>query len=78
MTSFLRSVGKFCWSGRYGLAIVLVIGLSGCQNWNMRGDGFADDDLASTARQARPQKDTTEYWGYSEKARQIERDFQGH
>jgi hypothetical protein len=58
-----------------GLAMVLVsLGLSGCASWNMRGDRFADNDLADTARSARPKGENTEFWGFSNKARQIEED----
>ncbi len=78
MTSFLHSVGKLFLSGHWWLAVTLVLalGISGCKSWDMRGEGFADDDMASSARDARPEKRDIEYWGYSEKARQIERNLQ--
>lgn len=82
MTSFLRSVGTLFQSGRWapalalGLLMGLLIGICGCQTWNLRGDGFDDDELATTARESCPADKDVEYWSYSEKARQIERNLQ--
>ncbi len=79
MTSFLHSVGKLFRSGHWWLAVTLVLalGISGCKNLGMRGEGFSDDDMASSARDVPPEKHDVEYWSYSEKARQIERNLQG-
>ena len=57
-----------------------MIGLGGCAGWNYRGDGFKENELSTTARQARSQDSgnantTTPYWSFDEKGRQIERDL---
>ncbi len=64
----------------------MAIGLSGCAGWNMQDEGFRkNNDLSDTARQARSADDPKEkdkdkdkkvnYWSFSEKGRQIERDL---
>jgi hypothetical protein len=58
------------------LALGLLIGLSGCTGWNLRGDGFGDDGLSAAARHGRPEKRDGDFWSYSEKGRQIERDLE--
>jgi hypothetical protein len=40
----------------------------------MRGDGWQDDSLSSSIRQARPPAKEAEFWSFSNKARQIEAD----
>lgn len=56
-------------------AVVLGLSLSGCAQWNLRGDSFRDDDLSATVRQSRPHQAPNEPWGVSNKALQIEKDF---
>jgi len=69
---FVRNSRFVCLSG---LAVALVcLGLSGCSSWNLRGAGFKDDSMSATVRQARPPTGNTEFWGFSNKARQIEQD----
>ena len=62
-------------------AMVLCAALAGCtqtKNLDLRGDGFEDKSMGETVRQARPQDKNLEYWSFSNKARQIERDFGAH
>jgi hypothetical protein len=55
-------------------AALMILGLSGCSSWNLRGDPFADNSMSSSVRQARPPMKNAEFWGFSNKARQIEED----
>lgn len=74
MFSSLTLVEK-CQLGRLGrLALVIVcLGMAGCCNsWNLRGDGFPDDELAHVPQQVRPKEPTGVPYGFSNKARQIE------
>jgi hypothetical protein len=62
------------------VAAVLAFGLAGCAGWDSHDDGFRDNDLSATARQARSQAGTgvataSSYWNFDEKGRQIERDL---
>jgi hypothetical protein len=54
---------------------VLVLGLSGCARFNLRGDSFKEDETSTTFRQMRPQETQSPPWGVSNKALQIEKDF---
>jgi hypothetical protein len=56
------------------MAAVFCICLSGCSKWNLRGDSFPENSLSTTARQARPPMQKSEFWSFSNKARQIEAD----
>jgi len=58
-------------------AIGFLLIVSGCKTWDYRGEGFSDHDLSETARQARSERKekNNEYWTFSTKARQIERDL---
>jgi hypothetical protein len=74
-----RTICHFGWNFRLaclsGLAAALVcLGSSGCAKWNLRGDGWQDDSLSSSIRQARPPAKEAEFWSFSNKARQIEAD----
>ena len=63
----------------FGIGLVAVcLGLSGCESWNVRGDGFADDDASRTIRQFRPTDSDVHFWGFTNKAREIEQDFGAH
>ena len=84
MTVFLHSCGRafWFWLGRWRLAaVILVLGLSGCAGWNMKDEGFRKNDLSESARKARSDKEDREkdkdinYWSFSEKGRQVERDL---
>jgi hypothetical protein len=56
-------------------AVILLFALSGCAGWNVRDEGFAENDLSESVRKARPQKSDIDYWSFSNKGRQIERDL---
>jgi hypothetical protein len=80
MIAFLCVCRRFFLFGRWHLAaILLIVGLSGCSGWNLRGEGFRDNDLSKSAQRARSEKGETkkdiDYWSFSEKGHQIERDF---
>jgi len=54
-------------------ALVMCAAMSGCCSWNLRGEGQATD--ANTCRQYRaPDKDVS-IWGFSNKARDIEKNL---
>lgn len=62
------------------VAGILVFALAGCAWWDRHDDGFRENDLSATARQARSQQggDSSTgngYWNFDEKGRQIERDL---
>lgn len=67
-----RKVRLHCLGGL--AAALMILGLSGCVNWNLRGDPFVDNSMSTAVRQARPPTNNTEFWGFSNKARQIEQD----
>ena len=58
-----------------GLVFVLTIslGVSGCANLNLRGDGFPKDDAYDWSSRVRPADENVELFGFSNKARQIEK-----
>jgi len=54
------------------------LGLSGCNSWsNLRGEGF-NDGTGPVVRQYRQPDGDTRFWGFSNKAREIEQDFGAH
>ena len=63
-----------------GLVFVLTIslGVCGCANLNLRGDGFPRDETYDWSRQVRPADENVELFGFSNKARQIERNCGAH
>ena len=80
MTALLKLCGRTLgWHWLPTLtATVLCVALAGCtrnNNLNVRGDGFEDNSMGETVRQARPQDKNMEVWSFSNKAQQIERDF---
>jgi hypothetical protein len=58
-----------------GLFFVLTIslGLSGCANMNLRGDNFPKDETYDWTGHVRPADENVEPFGFSNKARQIEK-----
>jgi hypothetical protein len=48
---------------------------AGCSSWNLRGDGFSDKSGANSIREARSGGKTPEFWGFSNKAKEINDDF---
>jgi hypothetical protein len=85
MAPLLRSCFGAIISGRWWLAMVLALGLSGCKEWQTHDDGLRDNGLSQTARSARTankDKDKSKdkdagCLGLSEESRQVERDLMG-
>lgn len=55
------------------LALTISFGVTGCANLNLRGDEFPRDETYDFSRQVRPADENLELFGFSNKARQIER-----
>ena len=76
MTALIHSCGSAFRRGlRCLAAVVLVAGISGCASWNVLDGKFSENDLSESIRMARPQEKDIEYWSFSNKGRQIERDL---
>ncbi|MEN6557882.1 MAG: hypothetical protein ABFC54_06855 [Thermoguttaceae bacterium] len=63
-----------------GLLAMSLLALAGCSGWGVHDEGFRKhNDLPESAQRARADGDAkenkTDYWGLSEKSRQIERDL---
>lgn len=54
-------------------AVTISLGISGCANLNLRGDDFPKDETYDWSRRVRPADENVELFGFSNKARQIER-----
>lgn len=65
--------------GRWCCLAVLAVclGVSGCTNLNLRGDGFTDNELSNLAGQIRGGDQTVQSDAFSNKARQIDRNLGG-
>jgi hypothetical protein len=75
----LSSFWQFCKRlrvGRLGWAVVIaaLLGLPGCARWDLRGQGFKEDELSGMCRQMRP-REKSEPFGISNKSVQIEKDL---
>ncbi len=57
------------------VVLLLVAGTAGCQSWNLRGEGFAEDEFSSMPKRLRPFEPGSEAFGVSNKALQIERNL---
>ena len=55
-------------------ALAICLGFTGCANMNLRGDGFPKDETYDWTGSVRPTDGNVELFGFSNKARQIERD----
>ncbi|MBN1395712.1 MAG: hypothetical protein JW959_11875 [Pirellulales bacterium] len=86
MKSFFSSVGRLRRWGRWPLALlalVVALGISGCKSWDWdggRGEGFPDDDMSASVRDARSVEagnggGDEASWFVTEKGRQIDRDL---
>jgi hypothetical protein len=67
-------LGKMSRLGRL-VAVAIAIActsLCGCRNWEPRGERFQHDPLLELPRDLRQSEANTEFWGASNKARQIE------
>ena len=58
---------------RLSALLTIALTLAGCANLNLRGDGFTKDETFDCAKQSRPNDDRVDLFGFSNKARQIER-----
>ena len=64
----LSRLGRCCAAA----ALLVCLGLAGCQAMHLRGESFPDDELSRTARESRPTDNVPEAFSFSNKARQIE------
>ena len=60
--------GRCC--AAVGLALCLA--LCGCRGWDLRGDKYDPDPTLELPRDLRRPDTNNEFWGFSNKARQIE------
>jgi hypothetical protein len=70
-----RAFSCFDWLPFWRLAAVMTITLTvaGCANLDLRGDGFTKDEAFDSAGQYRANDSHADLFGFSNKARQIER-----
>ncbi len=64
-------VGGRCWGAALGICLVLP----GCCSVDLAGEEFREDELSATCQQMRSSERSTEAFGFSNKAKQIERNF---
>ena len=64
-------IGRWCWTA----ATVICLGLSGCANVDLRGEGFERNELSNFCRQVRPSDGSIEASAVTNKGLQIERDL---
>ncbi len=67
-------------SRHFGLALALACWiplslLAGCASEGLRGPGWKNNELGELGRRLRAEKSTRGAWGFSSKARDIERDL---
>lgn len=76
--SLLPLVDRFPF-GRWCCLALLAgcLGMSGCTNLNLRGDGFTDNELSNLARQVRGGDHPGQSDAFSNKARQIDMNLGG-
>jgi hypothetical protein len=60
---------------RWCLIGILAISVVGCAACKVKDEGFSENDLSESARKVRPPAKDVEYWSFSNKGRQIERDL---
>ena len=67
------------WTGRWrGLALLVAcLGLSGCTNLDLRGQGFPESELTNWVGQVRRSDTTGRSFAFSNKARQIDKNCGG-
>ena len=63
----------------YVFMALLTCGLSSCAAWRVRDEGLRENELSKTAQRARSDKADAsadiDYWSFSKKGRQVERDL---
>jgi hypothetical protein len=76
MFGTIRQLNLKCRIAVFGgiAAAAICLGSPGCSSWDLRGDGWEDDSMSSSIRQARPPAKESDFWSFSNKARQIEAD----
>ncbi|NLY01190.1 MAG: hypothetical protein GXY83_34295 [Rhodopirellula sp.] len=65
------SLARWCW----GAALGIGLALPGCCSMDLGGEKFREDELSATCQQMRPSEMNSESFGFSNKAKQIERNF---
>jgi hypothetical protein len=65
------SIGRWC----LAFALAVCLGISGCAALNVRGEPFVADDTFDWGSRVRPPDNQIDFFGFSNKARQIEQDF---
>jgi hypothetical protein len=77
MFSSLLTLVDQCRLGRLGRValVVLCLGLPGCTSCGLRGEGFEEDDFSKIPQQYRSTEKQGDAFAFSNKARQIERNF---
>lgn len=69
-TTLQAAIRYACGIGLLGLAICL--GVCGCKSWDLRGSKYEPDPMLELPRNFRTTEPKNEFWGVSNKARQIE------
>jgi hypothetical protein len=76
--SFLPLLDRFPLGRWCCLALLAAcLGISGCTHVNLRGDGFADNELSNIAREMRQADESGPSHAVSNRARQIDRSLGG-
>ncbi len=72
--SIARTVLRFIRYGCLASLLFVDLGLAGCRSLALDQSSLPSDPAFEWARRARPADPNNEFWGVSNKARQIERD----
>ncbi len=72
--SIARTTLRFIRYGCLAGLLLVGLGLAGCRNLSLDQTTLPSDPAFEWARRARPADANNEFWGVSNKARQIERD----
>lgn len=72
-TNLMKSLrmGRWCW----GAVLAFCLASMGCCNMDLCGGSLREDDLSAMPKQLRPAERNNEAFGFSNKAKQIERNF---
>ncbi|MBN1911654.1 MAG: hypothetical protein JW818_18070 [Pirellulales bacterium] len=69
-----RWLSRWIW----GVAVLACLCMSGCARLDLRGPGFARDDAFDWSGSVRRPDEQVEFFGFSNKAREIESHVVGH
>ncbi len=73
LAAFAQAISsRFCRLTATGLACLV---LAGCTNLDLRGEPFRDDAAFDWSGQVRQSSDRADFFGFSNKARQVEKDL---